>query len=576
MSPNNTPLRALVVEDVEDDLLLLQNELRRGGYLPQLTRVDTPEDLRDALQQHSWEIIFCDYSMPKMNGRQALDIVRELDKDVPLIFVSGSMGEDIAVEAMRAGAQDYIMKDNLKRLAPAVQRELEDARQRREKRTAEKRLDFLTNFDHLTGLPNRILFRKKLEISLQLAQGLGSQVAVICIDFDRFKNINDSLGYEAGDILLQEAARRLSACVGSDDIVARFNADEFFVLLPVLQSRDSVVAMLDEIRTVADKPYDVFGCKLYLNASLGITLYPDDAKDAEAMLRNADIATCRAKDKGGKGYCFYTPDMTVRLEELMVLEQAMRHALTNNEFVLHYQPQLDMSNGRLVGVEALVRWKHPDHGLMAPGMFIDIIEQSAFVHQFTRNILKLAIEQCRLWMDEGLTLCIAVNISPYNLMDPEFVTFLAAELAQHKVPAELIEIELTESATGIDMETTRKVFNQLHEVGVKLAIDDFGTGMSSLAYVKLLNVDNIKIDRSFITNIANDPRDEAVIKSMLVLCQYLNRKIVAEGVETEQQASILRELGCELAQGNYFGKAMSADKMTVLLKSSAISAQAKS
>jgi diguanylate cyclase (GGDEF)-like protein len=441
-----------------------------------------------------------------------------------------------------------------------------------------RKLMYMATHDHLTGLPNRSYLTEKSQdfFSLQNNHRFANthkKAAFLLVDLDKFKDVNDAMGHNSGDELLVSIAKRLSSLVDQKTHVVRYGGDEFVLWAEAMAATDAT-ELAKKIISACREPILVGARQFEIGASIGIACYPDDGTQIDELFKHADIAMYRAK-RLRLGYQLYQAEQNSRSSLRVDLRGQLNTALQQGQFKLYYQPKVQLADGQIAGLEALVRWRHPDHGLMAPGMFIDIIEQSAFVHEFTRNILKQAIQQCRLWMDEGIALCIAVNISAYNLMDAKFVSFITAQLAQHKVPAELLEIELTESATGIDIETTRKVFAQLHEVGVKLAIDDFGTGMSSLAYVKLLNVDNIKIDRSFITNIANDPRDEAVIKSMLVLCQYLNRKVVVEGVETEQQANKLLELGCELAQGNYFGKPMPADKMAILLKNSVIAVQPK-
>ncbi|TNE77021.1 MAG: diguanylate cyclase, partial [Gammaproteobacteria bacterium] len=278
MTSDRIPLRALVIEDMEDDVLLLLLELKKAGYLPTHARVDRPEVLIKLMQETEWDIIFCDFAMPKMNGLQALSIVRQYDSDTPFIFVSGNIGEDTAVEAMRAGAQDYIMKGNLKRLAPAVQRELEEAVIRRERRAAEKRLHFLVNYDHLTRLPNRLLFLNQLEKNILEARQQGQSIAVAHLDLDHFKKVNDSLGYDAGNLLLVEAADRLNRCINDDGIVARLAADEFAILLQDMGNTEDISDRTQHILETLSAPFDLHGCRIHLNASLGVSLFPQDAE----------------------------------------------------------------------------------------------------------------------------------------------------------------------------------------------------------------------------------------------------------------------------------------------------------
>ena len=373
------------------------------------------------------------------------------------------------------------------------------------------------------------------------------------------------MGHQIGDSLLKEIALRLGQFVDENTQVYRYGGDEF-VIWQEKSKQENAKALAEKIIQKFRQPILTEGLSFEMSASIGIACYPEDGPTFNDLFKHADIAMYHAK-RLRLGYQSYQKRLDLRSNLRVNLRGQLNHALAQDEFVLYYQPKVRLTDGKIFGVEALVRWQHLEEGLLAPDMFINIIEQSAIVHEFTRYIFKQAIAQCKSWMQQDIRLSVAVNISPYNLMDPKLIPFLQKQLDFYQVPAELIEIELTESATMVGIETTQKVFNELKGMGVQLSIDDFGTGMSSLAYIKKLNVDYIKIDRSFITNIVTDTKDEAIIMSVLVLCQKLKREVIIEGVETKEQKEKLISLGCKFAQGYYFSKPVPAEELIAHLVS---------
>lgn len=436
-----------------------------------------------------------------------------------------------------------------------------------------QRLAYMANHDDLTRLPNRYYlasvlndFLSKIENSeVTVKQSTGT---LLLIDLDKFKEVNDTMGHAAGDELLVSIAKRLTELAGTQGEVIRYGGDEFVIWY---EGIDSVAAevLAQDIVSACRQPLLVNNNQFEIGASIGIACCPDHGTKVDELLKRADIAMYHAK-KLRLGYQLFHPSLNSKSALWVTLRGQLNSALKHKQFILHYQPKVSLPEGKIVGVEALVRWEHPEEGMLAPGVFIDIIEQSTVIHEFTRYVLKQAIMQCRLWLNQGIRISVAVNLSPYNLRDEEFIPFLKEQLSVHGVPPELVEIELTESGTMFDLKVAQSVFPELRAVGVKLSIDDFGTGMSSLAYVKKLDVNYIKIDRSFISNITSDYRDEAVIKSILLLCADLNKEVIAEGVETLEQAEKLYGLGCKLAQGYYFGKPMDPILVTPLLKKSAV------
>lgn len=432
------------------------------------------------------------------------------------------------------------------------------------------RLNYLASHDSLTQLPNRSslhdkvnLFLKPINSTEKTPNKKVAEASILLIDLNKFKDVNDAMGHQIGDSLLKEIALRLGQFVDENTHVFRYGGDEF-VIWQEKSKQENAKALAEQIIKKFRQPILTEGLRFEMSASIGIACYPEDGTTFNDLFKHADIAMYHAK-RLRLGYQSYQKRLDLRSALRVNLRGQLNHALTNDEFVLHYQPKVRLTDGKIFGVEALVRWQHPIEGLLAPSMFINIIEQSDIVHEFTRYLFKQAITQCKSWMEQGIRLSVAVNISPYNLMDPELISFLQKQLDFYQVPAGLIEVELTESATMVGIETTQKVFSELKEVGVQLSIDDFGTGMSSLAYIKQLNVDYIKVDRSFITNIVTDTKDEAIIMSILLLCQKLNREVIIEGVETKEQKEKLTSLGCKFAQGYYFGKPVPAEELTAHL-----------
>lgn len=431
-----------------------------------------------------------------------------------------------------------------------------------------ERLKYLATHDVLTGLPNRSYLYEYAQSyfnaeNVKKHQDSNTLLAIYIIDLDKFKDINDTMGHLVGDELLKNISARLSNLKEKNSQVVRYGGDEFVIWCDNL-NESKAISLAENIVTLCRQPININNYAFETSVSVGVSYYPISGLKLDDLLKNSDVAMYQAK-KHRLGFQVFQHDLFTRSEFRINLRGQLNSALKQGQFVLHYQPKVQLPTENIVGVEALVRWLHPKEGLLGPNMFIDIVEQSMFVHEFTRYVLLQAIIQCRSWLDNGIEVSIAVNISPYNLMDPELVDSLSAQLKFYDVPAALIEIELTESASMVNIEKTQEIFSQLKELGVKLSIDDFGTGMSSLAYIKQLDVDYIKIDRSFITDVATDTRDEAVITSLLVLCQKLNKSTIAEGVETIEQANKLMNLGCNLAQGYLYSKPLPVEEITKLL-----------
>ena len=414
--------------------------------------------------------------------------------------------------------------------------------------------------DGLTGLPNRVLFSQRVADAL----AAGAPFAVLLVDLDHFKEVNDTLGHKTGDGLLVEVAARLRVVLGDESTVARLGGDEFAVLIPVQTGAVEARGLADRVCRALDEPFDVDGFALAVGASVGIALYPEDGDAPDALLRCADVAMYVAKGSR-TGVARYRSERDEHSRERLVLMSQIRDAIDAHEFVLHYQPKLDLRTSAVVGVEALVRWQHPDLGLLAPGRFIALVERSVHEAAFTAHVVACALAQVRRWRDAGLDIQVSVNVPANGLHAPGFADKLAGLLAEHGVPAAALELEITESTIMADRARATTVLRTLSGMGIRLAIDDFGTGYSSLAYLKQLPVHTLKIDRSFVMNMATDEDDEKIVRSTVGLAKNLGLQTVAEGIEDPVALDVLRDLGCELGQGYYIGRPVPPDVLDDVL-----------
>ncbi len=421
----------------------------------------------------------------------------------------------------------------------------------------------MATHDSLTSLPNRVLLITKIEqfIKKNNLQRSPKPAALLMIGLNNFKKINDSLGHSAGDSVLRTIASRLQTIANKNCVVAAYGGDKFVCWIENT-SFENIFKIAQKISRLCHRPIRLNTEYFELNSSIGITEYPTDSTDWEALLNNADIAMHRARNMR-MSVAKYQQEDTSNKKLQLVLQGQLQTAIDKQQFVLFYQPKVELISKKMMGVEALARWQHPTEGLLYPDSFIDLIEQTGIVHNFSRYILEQAISQASTWAQNGQPLCVAVNLSPYNLIDPTLIEFIREKLDQYELPPSLLEIELTESATMVELKTAAKVFQALHELGIKVSIDDFGTGMSSLAYLKGLNVDYVKIDRAFIADITDGGQGHAIVEGITSLCKHMDKIVVAEGVETAEQAELLKKMGCQFAQGYFFGKPMTPDNLVI-------------
>jgi diguanylate cyclase (GGDEF)-like protein len=430
-----------------------------------------------------------------------------------------------------------------------------------------QRVEYLAYHDGLTALPNRSLFNKLLSQAIRQAQRNEGQLAVAFIDLDRFKQINDTLGHEAGDAVLKEVASRLKACLRGSDTVARLGGDEFVVLLTQLQEVRSAATVAQKIITAIAKPFMLLGQEFRVTASIGISIYPADGRDEQTLTKNADIAMYQAKEDGKNTFQFYSEKLNANTLERLTLESSLRHALERGEFQLHYQAKRDMGSGQITGMEALLRWQHPDLGMVAPMQFIPVAEATGLIVPIGKWVLHTACLQNVAWQNQGLPrLRIAVNLAARQFYDENLVSDIAAALKSTGMEASLLEVEIHESLLIRDIERTLRTLTALRALGVKIAIDDFGTGYSSLSTLQRFPLDTIKIDRSFIRDITAQDDNSMLTTAIIAMGKSLSLTVVAQGVETKEQADLLRTHACDEFQGFYFNKPMSAQEFTELLR----------
>ena len=732
-------LKSLMVEDSVTDAELETRALRRAGIACDMKRVENEPDFRNQLAEFAPDLVISDFSLPKFDGLSALDIAQAEKPETPFIFVSGTMGEELAIESLKRGASDYVLKTNPARLPQAVRRAVREAEDRKRNKKQERKiarlsrihavlsginslvvrtrnrqelfeeacviavghgqfrmawigtpeptgvklkpvawngtnegylddvgaaletvtddtgiggralrekgaivvndietdervvfkqeailrgfrslialpllagdkvvavflmysaeanifdqeelallstlagdisfaleyiekdeqLNYLAYYDVLTGLPNRNLLNDRLGQAISHSKRVGRIAAVAFIDLDHFKLINDSLGHSAGDHLLKVVGKRLAACMREGDTIARLGGDEFVMVLPDQVDVETVIHVMQRILASIGEPIGAGDREFNTACSIGVALYPQDGADAETLLKNADAAMYRAKESGRNTFQFYAKEMNAKINERLMIEAKLRRAIEREELCLNYQPQVDLETGQIIGAEALVRWRNIDIGPVSPDKFIPLAEETDLILSIGEWVMRRACAQNRQWQDAGLPpIKVSVNVSARQLSQINLPEMTARILLDTGLDAQYLGLELTESVVMQNVSAVIATMGELQAMGVELSIDDFGTGYSSLSYLKRFPVSRLKIDQSFVRDIANDPDDAAITQAVISLGHSLGLKVIAEGVETEEQLAFLRERGCNEAQGNYYSKAVDADALRSLL-----------
>jgi diguanylate cyclase (GGDEF)-like protein len=567
----NRTLRVLIVEDSQDDAELLVIELELGGYKPLWQRVDTPATLDVVLDTQAWDIIIADYSMPKFTALEALQLLQDKGLDLPFIIVSGTIGEETAIGAMKAGAHDYLLKENLARLVPAIERELREAQVRHESRQAREKLQYLAFFDYLTGLPNRSWFLDRLQECLIRYQEEPHRLfAVLLLTLDRYQMVKYSLGHELSNQLLVSAAHRLENCTRRNDIVARVESDEFAVLLTEIQDPSETLEIAQKIHQVLKLPFNLDGPVVTTNASVGIVLGNSGYTQAEAFIQAADTAMHDAKVRGTSCTTIFDREMQKRAINRLQLETDLQQAIRYQKLYLNYQPIVSLSNAQIVGFEALVRWRHPQKGPISPSQFVPIAEATGLIIQLGEWAIEDSCKRLCRWQEQfaqAAAFSIGVNIAGSHLVDPDLLAKIDKFLNDFQLSGSCLKLEITETILMENASEAMTVLKQLKERNIQICIDDFGTGYSSLSYLRHLPIDILKIDRSFISGMAVDQKDLDIVKAILTLAQTLGLEVIAEGVETEEQLALLRVLGCHYGQGFLFSRPLSPEAVMTLLNS---------
>ena len=553
----------LLVEDNPGDARLVEIMLSEPGLMWDFEISHTARlgDAVEELERSEFDVVLLDLSLPDSSGMETVERVRTVASRTPVVVLSGRDDEEIALKALQGGAEDYLVKGRGD--GELVARSIRYAIQRKK---AEERLAYLAQYDPLTGLANRALFQDRLQQAVARAERSEGLLALVFVDLDRFKAVNDTFGHDCGDALLREVSGRMEDRVRKSDTVARLGGDEFALILEDLSEAEDAARVAQDVQRRLLEPVHLAGDQVPVSASMGIALWP--ASGGERLLKDADAAMYRAKRRGGNGHQFYTEEMNAQATARLTLERDLRRALQDEQFVLYYQPQVDLSTGRVVGAEALLRWRHVRRGLVSPGEFVPILEESRLINPVGRWVLGSACRQGKAWREAGLPpLRISVNLSARQFARRDLADDIAGALAEGGMEQENLELEITESLLMEDPETALGTLERLSTElgGVGISIDDFGTGYSSLYRLKALPVQRIKIDRSFIRDLPDDPGDAAITSAVIRLAHDLGLAVVAEGVETAEQLQFLRALGCDEAQGFFFGRGVPAEEFAALL-----------
>lgn len=574
LTKTNKP-KILVIDDDEQIRRLLL-EIFSAGY--DCRDAGSAEDALRLLAQQTFDLVVSDINMGGMSGLELVPQVHSVSPDCVVLMVSGQSNIEPAIEAMRAGAFDYIMKPlDIRLVAAGVERALKQSAMLKEKRRNKDQLEQLLKertaevnrlnyYDTLTGLPNRTLFKDRLEQAVAVALGAGSTLGILLISLDQLKKVNDTLGYLLGDRLLQMVADRLRGCITKSDTVARSGSGEFAIMLTGVEETRNVVETIGLIREALSPSFNLEGQELFTTVSVGVSLFPHDGRESHSLLKNAGSALYRAKQAGADSYQFYTADMNAQASKQFALESSLRHAIDNQEFLLHYHPQNAADSLKIIGVEALVRWQHPQYGLVSPAEFIPLAEESGLILPIGEWVLRTACRQNRIWQERGFAgIRMAVNISARQFQQPNLANIVLQILGETGLAPEFLELEVTESSVMSNAESAIEVLTALKKKGVTVSIDDFGTGFSSLSYLKRLPINALKIDQSFIRDVTTNPDDAALVMAIVTLAHNLRLRVVAEGVETEEQLRFLRLLRCDEVQGFLFSKPLPESELEHLL-----------
>jgi diguanylate cyclase (GGDEF)-like protein len=551
-----------LVEDNPGDARLVEILLSEAGPAFEVSHAGRLGEALEELDRLGFDVVLLDLSLPDSSGFETVERVRMAVPQMPVVVLSGRDDEQIALRALQGGAEDYLVKGqgDGDLIARAIRYAIE-------RKKAEERLAYLAQYDPLTGLANRALFHDRLEQALARAARSGDAVALLFVDLDRFKAVNDTVGHAGGDQFLQEVAWRIAGRVRESDTVARLGGDEFALILEGLRDARDAAKVARDLLTRLSEPVALDGYEIPVSASIGIAVQPPS--EGDRLLKDADAAMYRAKRMGGNHHRFYTEEMDVQAAARLSLERDLRRALEEDALLPYYQPMVDLTTGKVVGAEALMRWRHPQRGFVPPVEFIPVLEETGLILPAGERILRLACRQSRAWRDAGLPpVRVAVNVSGRQFGQGHLPDTVSGALLDSGLAPNSLELEITESLLVEDGAASLRALYELREAveRVRIAIDDFGTGYSSFHRLKSLPVETLKIDQTFIAGIPGAREDMAISAALISLAHDLGITVTAEGVETAEQVAFLREHGCDEAQGYYFGRPVPAEEFARLLE----------
>jgi len=509
-----------------------------------------------AVEKYHPALILLDAVMPGIDGFTTCQQIKEKGHtDIPVMMITG-LDDDASVErAYEVGAIDFITKPIkwavLKHRVKSVVAKV----------IAERKVQLLAYRDTLTDLPNRLLFADRLEQSVIRAERSRTSMALMLIDIDDFKLVNDSFGHEAGDKLIRAVGELISKSLRRADTIARLGGDEFAVIIEGISSPDDAISIADNLTTILEHNVRLDDQETYTSASIGIAIYPDDGREPRALLKNADTALFRAKENGRHCFQFYKPEMSVSAMERLDLENSLKAAFENDEFLIHYQPIIDVHKNEITGVEALLRWQHPDKGMIHPTDFLSTVEDCGLIIAMGEWLIFSICKQIRMWQDADVqNQNVSINLAPRQFVEQDLVTVFTKAIAENDIDPSTLSVEITERTLIDNLGEVETTLKKLRSMGMTILLDDFGTGYASLAYLKDFPVDVVKIDRSFIAGIPDNKEDSAIVDAIAGLTRGLGLTLHAEGVENERQLNILKGLGCQFAQGHYWSKALPGDE----------------
>ncbi|MFO1388803.1 putative bifunctional diguanylate cyclase/phosphodiesterase [Cellvibrio sp.] len=567
-------MKLLLIDDNELDRQAIVRTFRKAEWNIQITQASSANNGLEEFESDDFDAVLLDYRLPDMDGLDTLRmLVRNPNHHAAIIILTGAMEDDLLEQqCIEAGAQDVLFKSEIshKHLTRAIVHARTRHLLERELHESHQRLRTLAENDSLTGLANRYYFDESLRTAIPRANRLNDQLALLFLDLDNFKIINDSMGHDAGDQLLKEVARRLLHVVRNGDIVCRLGGDEFAILAHNFESQDPIIQLAERILEDLRRPIVIKNTEQFISASIGVATYPDAGNNAGDMLKAADLAMYRAKRDGKNNYHFFSSALQAQVQERIRLEKELRSLIPTDHFLVYYQPIIDAKTLEITGAESLIRWDHPTRGILPPGEFIALAEEIGLIVEIdSRSRLKVC-QQLAKWRNQKLVspnFTIRINVCAQMLTDEELFNAIKADLDKTELPGSCIGLEITESVLIENFTIAAELLRKIQDHGLEISVDDFGTGYSSMAYLKALPARTLKIDRTFVQGVPENSDDSRILRAMIVFGKSLNLKIVVEGVETKEQAKFCRDCGADFLQGYLFSKPIAHDHFEQLLAS---------